>query len=110
MPTVYSVEEIKRIIEPIAGKYDIAVVYLFGSYARGEATDSSDVDILINREGSRIKSLFDLGALYNDLNETLDKSIDLLTTDSVEQAETQRRAPWFAENLKQERVVIYERP
>jgi len=41
---------------------------LFGSYVRDEATDSSDVDILIDREGSAIRGLVDLGALYNDLN------------------------------------------
>ena len=45
---IYSLGELKRIIEPIASKYDISLVYLFGSYARGEATDSSDVDILID--------------------------------------------------------------
>ncbi|MDR3294725.1 MAG: nucleotidyltransferase domain-containing protein [Clostridiales Family XIII bacterium] len=34
---------------PIAIKYQLPTVYLFGSYARGEATDDSDVDILIDR-------------------------------------------------------------
>lgn len=106
---IYSLGELKRIIEPIASKYDISVVYLFDSYARGEATDSSDVDILIDREGSAIRGLFDLGALYNDLNEMLGKPVDLVTTDSIVQPETQRRTPWFAKTLEQERIVIYER-
>ena len=106
---IYSIDELKRMIAPIACKYSIPVVYLFGSYARGEATDSSDVDILIDREGSTIRGLFDLGALYNDLNETLGKPIDLVTTDSVVQPEAQRRTPWFAKNLELERLVIYER-
>ena len=106
---IYSLGELKRIIEPIASKYAIPVVYLFGSYARGEATDSSDVDILIDREGSAIRGLFDLGALYNDLNEMLAKPVDLVTTDSIVQQEAQRRTPWFAKTLEQERIVIYER-
>ena len=106
---IYSLGELKRIIGPIASKYSISVVYLFGSYARGEATDSSDVDILIDREGSDIRGLFDLGALYNDLNEMLGKSVDLVTTDSIVQSETQRRTPWLAKTLEQERIVIYER-
>lgn len=106
---VYSLGELKRIIEPIASKYAISAVYLFGSYARGEATDSSDVDILIDREGSNIRGLFDLGALYNELNEMLGKPIDLVTTDSIVETEAQRRTPWFAKTLEQERVVIYER-
>lgn len=106
---IYSIDELKQIIVPIACKYSLSVVYLFGSYARGEATDSSDVDILINREGSTIRGLFDLGALYNDLNETLGKPIDLVTTDSIDQPEAQRRTPWFSKNLERERVLIYER-
>ena len=50
-----------------------------------------------------------MGALYNDLNEMLGKPVDLVTTDSIVQPETQRRTPWFAKTLEQERIVIYER-
>ena len=105
----YSIEELKQIIIPIAHKYHIPAVYLFGSYARGQATDNSDVDILIEREGSTIKSLFDLGAFYNELNETLGKSIDVVTTDSINQPDAKKRNPWFASNVRKERVTIYER-
>ncbi|MDD3693537.1 MAG: nucleotidyltransferase domain-containing protein [Oscillospiraceae bacterium] len=104
----YSIEELKRIITPIARKYQIPVVYLFGSYARGQADENSDVDILIEREGSAIKSLFDLGAFYNELNETLGKSVDVVTTDSLNQPDAKRRNPWFASNICKERVTIYE--
>lgn len=104
----YSIEELKQIITPIARKYNIPAIYLFGSYARGQANDNSDVDILIEREGSTIKSLFDLGAFYNELNETLGKSIDVVTTDSINQPDTKRRNPWFASNVQKERVTIYE--
>lgn len=106
---VYSLGELRKIIELIADKYAISTVYLFGSYARGEATDSSDVDILIDREGSAVRGLFDLGALHSDLAEALLKPVDLVTTDSVAQPETQRRTPWFAKTLEQEKIIIYER-
>jgi hypothetical protein len=43
---IYTIEEIKTIVEPIARKYGVARVYLFGSYARGEVTENSDVDLL----------------------------------------------------------------
>ncbi|MDD4495028.1 MAG: nucleotidyltransferase domain-containing protein [Eubacteriales bacterium] len=105
----YSIEELKQIITPIALKYQIPAVYLFGSYARGQADESSDVDILIEREGSTIKSIFDLGAFYNELNETLGKSVDVVTTDSINQPDVKRRNPWFAGNIHKERVTIYER-
>jgi hypothetical protein len=40
----YTIEEIKAIVEPIARKYGVARVYLFGSYARGDVIENSDVD------------------------------------------------------------------
>jgi len=105
---VYSVEEMKQQIAVVARQYRIPAVYLFGSYARGDATETSDVDVLIDRENSSIRSLFDLGAFYNDLNETLGRPVDVVTIDSLYQPDAQRRAPHFARALEQERVVIYE--
>jgi len=106
---IYSTEELKRRIAVIARQYHIPAVYLFGSYARGDATETSDVDVLIDRESSNIISLFDLGAFYNDLNEALGKAVDVVTTDSLYQPDAQRRAPHFAKALERERMVIYER-
>jgi predicted nucleotidyltransferase len=83
-------------------------VYIFGSYARGKATDGSDIDVLIDRKGSKIVTLFDLGAFYNDLNEHLGKTLDLVTEDALSQDEVTRRTPRFLENLQRERMLIYE--
>lgn len=47
---IYTAEEIRRCITPIAVRYRLKAVYLFGSYARGEATDESDIDLLIDTE------------------------------------------------------------
>ena len=105
---IYTIEELKQKITPIARKYDIPAVYIFGSYARNEAGENSDVDVLIRRKGSKIVSLFDLGALYNDLNEELGKGLDLITEDSLSQGDVKRRTPWFLENLQRERVTVYE--
>ena len=49
---VYTIDELRQILTPIAGKYDIQAVYVFGSYARNEATENSDVDVLIQRRSS----------------------------------------------------------
>ncbi|MCD7832699.1 MAG: nucleotidyltransferase domain-containing protein [Lachnospiraceae bacterium] len=83
-------------------------VYLFGSYARNEATEESDVDILVDRQGSVIRGLFEMGGLYNDLKESVGKEIDLVTTQMLEQKSTRERTPWFVDNLKEEMVKIYE--
>ena len=104
---VYTVDELKQKIVPLAVKYNLPAVYLFGSYARNEATDKSDVDVLIDKTGSKIKSLFDRAALYNDLTEILGKEIDLVTTSGIAQEDSIQRAPMFAKTVDKERIVIY---
>ena len=56
---VYSLKEIKRIIKQILNKYGISDIYLFGSYARGEAKSNSDIDIYCDK--GNIKTLIDQG-------------------------------------------------
>ena len=104
---VYTIEQLKEMIAPVALKYQLPAVYVFGSYARGEATETSDLDFLIDRTDSTIRSLFDLGALYCDLNEGFDKNVDVITVDSLDQPDVQRRTPDFKEHINKERVAIY---
>lgn len=103
---VYTIEELKQKITPIAEKYSIPAVYIFGSYARGEATDDSDIDVLFQREGSAIRGIV-IGALYEDLLESLGKSVDLVTEEALEQHDSRNNTPWFYENVQNERVKIY---
>lgn len=99
---ILSIEELRQRIAPIAKRYELQAVYLFGSYARNEATDDSDVDILIDRTGSKIKGMFDMGGLYADLCDKIGKEIDLVTTQTLEQPSTLERTPWFVSNVKAE--------
>ena len=46
---IYTLDEIRSIANPIARRYKIAALYLFGSYARGEATAESDLDFRVDR-------------------------------------------------------------
>lgn len=62
----------------------MSAVYLFGSYAWGGATDKSDVDILINRTGSSVRSLFAMGGLYNNLRDCIGKKAELVTTHAID--------------------------
>lgn len=59
---VYSFEEIAERVRPIAEKYGLRSVYLFGSYARGDADEDSDVDLLID-DGDEVHGLFWLGGV-----------------------------------------------
>ena len=104
---IYSIDELKQKITPVAARYNLPAVYIFGSYARNEATENSDVDVLIDKTGSKIKGLFDMGGLYNDLCDSVGKEIDLVTTDTLQQESTKRRTPWFVDNVRAERVKIY---
>jgi hypothetical protein len=58
---VYTIEEIKRLVTPIAKKYDVDRVFLFGSYARGEADNKSDLDFVIDK--GRLRGLKFAGML-----------------------------------------------
>ena len=59
---IYTQDQIRQMIAPIAEKYHLKAVFLFGSYARGDATESSDVDLLVDTAGTSLKSLLSLGA------------------------------------------------
>ena len=106
---VYTIEELRKRITPIAKKYGVPAIYIFGSYARGDATDSSDVDVLFKREGSKVHGMV-MGAFYEDLAEGIGKGIDLLSEEALEQHDVKTKTPWFYENLLKERVKIYDQP
>lgn len=69
---ILSIEDIKVISAPIFEKYGADFAYLFGSYAKGNPTPSSDIDLLISGE---IRGLSFFG-LIEELREALHKKID----------------------------------
>jgi uncharacterized protein len=71
------IREKRREILEIAAKHGAYNVRLFGSVARGEADEKSDVDILVELEPER--SLFDLGGLLMDLEGLLGRKVDVVT-------------------------------
>ena len=99
---VYSIDEIRDIITPIAKLHGVDKVFLFGSYARGDATASSDVDLCV--DAPALRGLFALGGLYADLEDALSKRIDVVTTGSLKYNKDES----FLENLRKDRVLLYE--
>ncbi|NMC54319.1 MAG: nucleotidyltransferase family protein [Chloroflexi bacterium] len=67
----------KNQILDIARRYGAYDIRIFGSVARGEATDASDVDFLVKLSPDR--SLLDLGGLLMDLRELLGVEVDVVT-------------------------------
>ena len=62
----------------IAKKYGVTNVRVFGSVAEGTADENSDIDFLVDLEEGR--TLFDLGGLLMDLQDLLQRKIDVVTT------------------------------
>lgn len=78
---VYTIDEIRERIIPIAKRFDIQRVILFGSYARGEATAESDIDLII--ELPEAVGLFRLAEIFDAIQVVLDKNVDCLTENSM---------------------------
>ena len=79
-PDVLSIKEIKNRIKPVMAKHHVKDVYLFGSYARGEANKDSDVDIYC--DSGDVNTLIDEVSFVNELEEALNKKVDLVTIGS----------------------------
>ena len=73
---IYTIKKIKDTIKPILNKYGIYDINLFGSYARGEATKDSDVDIYCDK--GNIKTLIDQVLLEEELKNALNKEVDII--------------------------------
>ncbi len=74
--------------------------WLFGSFARGEQTADSDVDILVILDHSQPVGLKFFG-MYEDLKEMLGRNVDLVTDPSL--------APFARESVDHDKILIYER-
>lgn len=104
---IYTQSEIAALVQPVAEKYGLKAVFLFGSYARSEATEQSDIDLIVDTSGTQIKGLFALGALYCELEEALGKKIDLITVSALEQRAQMPGEVRFRETVNRERVKLY---
>jgi len=78
---VYTIDEIADIIRPIADKYGVFSVILFGSYAVGNADRNSDIDLYV--ETGRISDLIELSGFRLDLVDALRKEVDVVTADDI---------------------------
>lgn len=95
---VHSVQQLSQVISPIAQKYDAKRIYLFGSFARGEANADSDVDLRL--EMGRTLGLFALSGFTIDLESALGRKVDLLTTGGLDAT--------FLETIRPEEVLVYD--
>lgn len=93
----YTLDEIKEIIAALAAQYGAARIYLFGSYARGDADKNSDINLRIDK-GS-IHGL-QIGGLAADLEDALGIPVDLIPTGSLDSK--------FLNSISDDEVLLYE--
>lgn len=101
---VYSTSEISEIIKPIADEYGVKQVYLFGSYARGEATEESDVDLYISFNKPIGLSYC---SFYSDVKNALEKQVDIITEKALYNPATLQTNKFLIDSILKERVRIY---
>ena len=75
--------------------------WLFGSYARGEETPESDVDLLVEFDHSSPIGLFAYSRMWRELQERLGLSVDLVEEGTLR--------PWAVESVNNDKQLIYER-
>ena len=100
---VYTIDEIKAKINPIAKQYNLSKVYLFGSYARGEADDKSDVDIALELEDE--STYFDV---YGNLLTIFHGEIDIFLVSDLLSPKT-NIGLLVKKNFLNDRVLIYKK-
>lgn len=95
---IYTIKKIKDTIKPILNKYGIYDINLFGSYARGEATKDSDVDIYCDK--GNIKTLIDQVLLEEELKNALNKEVDIIFN-------TQILDDYFKKQIMKDLIKLY---
>ena len=92
------ISTIKKVIIPIAKDYGIKRIYLFGSYAKGNANEKSDVDLLV--EKGKPMSLLKLSGMRQSVQDALQLSVDVVTTTGIEED--------FRKEIAGTEILLYE--
>ncbi len=107
---VIAIEELPRALRrkgleeqlaKICKKHDIVFMAVFGSFVREEQTQKSDVDIAIEFEKTKKKSLIDLLHVENALSKIFNRKVDLGIFSSL--------SPYVIDDVKKEMHIIYEK-
>jgi len=99
MRKIYSTNELKEIVFPIAENYGVERIFLFGSCARGEQSENSDLDFRIDK--GDITDYLMLSAFNIDLEDALNETVDVITTGSLDSS--------FLDKIRNDEVLLYER-
>ena len=93
----YTIEDIKKFATPIAQRFGVEKMAIFGSCAKGEANETSDIDFLIKK--GKIRGMFAFCEFANCLEDELRTNADVLTYDQLSKE---------LSYVIEEAVVLYE--
>ena len=93
--------KIINILKDFFSKLPVEKAWVFGSYARGEETSESDVDILVRYSKDTCLGLFGIAEIIDKLEKLLGKKVDLVEEDTL--------YPRVAKMVNAEKIQIYER-
>lgn len=102
---VLSLDSIKCLVQPTAKKYSIDKIYIFGSYARGEATNESDIDIMI--DGGNYRGLTEYYDMIESFSNAFGKKVDLVTRSSLTE-KSKISSKRLLDNIEREGILVYE--
>ncbi len=89
--------DIQSVVSQLAKEYGAQRVYLFGSYARGDMNQNSDIDLRIDKGSIRG---WELAGLLVDLEDALGISVDLIPSGSLDAR--------FLASIREDEVLLYE--
>ena len=81
--------------------YPVEKAWVFGSYARGEETRKSDLDVLVRFDENATITLIDYAKIMNNLSDLLHKKVDL-----VQEGKLYKFAQ---ESVENDKILVYER-
>ena len=93
------INEIQQKMFPVFKHYGVIKASVFGSVARGEDSEKSDIDVLVNLQ--RPSSLSRFVSFKRELEMAVNKTVDVVEYDAVK--------PAFAESIFKDAKVIYEK-
>lgn len=97
------IDDIRSLVQEAALNFPgIEKVYLFGSYARNEATEESDIDLRIETNMNAPFTLYDVARFQKDLESRSGRETDVVTARVIKNAN-------LADAIEREKVLLYER-
>ena len=98
---IYTIEELKSMLQEILKNFAVKKAILFGSYAKNTPTSKSDIDLVIDSEGKLLNINF--YGLLEDLVQKLEKKVDLFEISEIQKGSR------IYNDIQNEGVIVYEK-